>query len=112
MLDKKFIAGIFKGVMLACLLWGGIRTKRQENWRAPSWSWASIDGPVSSSFVDNHIRCGKMEVLAEIEEVNLELVDSSNAYGQAKLGRLSMKSFVLPWKPTANCERALRTLAM
>ncbi|KAK4173717.1 heterokaryon incompatibility protein-domain-containing protein [Triangularia setosa] len=47
----EYLAGLWRGEMLFQLLWAGhkasdVKTKfkRPENYRAPSWSWASLDG--------------------------------------------------------------------
>ena len=60
---QEYIAGMWKESLASDLLWrrswvmvkpsnGGAFTQRDMNrgeWRAPSWSWASIDGPVKWS---------------------------------------------------------------
>jgi hypothetical protein len=57
----EYVAGIWKGDFHRGLLWrpagidyGPLRDKfvrrRPQQWRAPSWSWASWDGPIDPSF--------------------------------------------------------------
>lgn len=40
----EYLAGLWRSEMPLSLLWGGTRAERRlEAWRAPSWSWASLD---------------------------------------------------------------------
>lgn len=42
-----YVAGLWKPILTRQLRWQtGENCTRQAEWRAPSWSWASIDGPV------------------------------------------------------------------
>ncbi|KAJ3546448.1 hypothetical protein NM208_g1991 [Fusarium decemcellulare] len=46
----KYVAGLWENNLLHDLMWKcspGEWKHRPETWRAPSWSWASIEGPVS-----------------------------------------------------------------
>ncbi|KAI8933884.1 hypothetical protein NX059_009581 [Plenodomus lindquistii] len=48
---SKFLAGLWESSMIKSLLWrsslvDGQGTTRPQQWRAPSWSWASVIGPV------------------------------------------------------------------
>jgi Heterokaryon incompatibility protein (HET) len=47
--DDQYLAGLWKSQLPNALLWQGATTtcSRPREYRAPSWSWASIDGPVS-----------------------------------------------------------------
>jgi hypothetical protein len=47
--DDRYIAGIWYALLPNVLMWrvtGETRTTRSRLFRAPSWSWASVDGPV------------------------------------------------------------------
>jgi hypothetical protein len=42
---EDYVAGLWKPILLRQLRWqAGDNCTRQAEWRAPSWSWASIDG--------------------------------------------------------------------
>ncbi|KAF6811754.1 hypothetical protein CMUS01_13193 [Colletotrichum musicola] len=52
----RYLAGLWEEDLLRQLLWrqwntvdfrAPVASKRPETWRAPSWSWVSIDGPIS-----------------------------------------------------------------
>lgn len=49
---QGYYAGLWKGHLPHALLWkavGGKEMSKSDEWRAPTWSWASLDGPVSYS---------------------------------------------------------------
>lgn len=44
---EDYLAGLWKPILAHQLFWRAEKNcTRQKEWRAPSWSWASIDGPV------------------------------------------------------------------
>jgi hypothetical protein len=51
-LADEYLAGLWRGSLAKDLQWraldddGGLRPRPTGPWRAPSWSWAAIDGPV------------------------------------------------------------------
>ncbi len=55
-LKSGYLAGLWKENLLADLIWFSFvnstseaprySTKRTKKWRAPSWSWASVEGPI------------------------------------------------------------------
>jgi hypothetical protein len=46
--DTEYLAGLWKGDLMHCLFWYPTkRGKELKNYRAPSWSWASLDGGIS-----------------------------------------------------------------
>ena len=51
---SEYVAGLWKHELLEAIRWlvrdveKGLKPRRASNYRAPSWSWASIDGPVLS----------------------------------------------------------------
>jgi hypothetical protein len=57
-------------------------------YRAPSWSWASIDGPIMLTDVFNG------SVVATLEEVQLGFVDEKNKTGQLRSARLKIRAVV------------------
>jgi hypothetical protein len=45
--DTEYLAGLWKCDLMSCLLWyPKERGKELKNYRAPSWSWASLDGAI------------------------------------------------------------------
>jgi hypothetical protein len=49
--EGEYLAGLWKNQLFDQLLWSAQdRSMRSKEYRAPSWSWASMDGPVRASF--------------------------------------------------------------
>lgn len=59
----RYLAGLWRGRLVYQLTWQVLNTSRKPRpeWRAPTWSWASVDGPVillhyADGGSDQHIR--------------------------------------------------------
>lgn len=106
-LKSEYLAGIWRKNLVDYLIWYaypafGIeapryRTKRPGKWRAPSWSWASVEGPISFSRGCGGARGGRekeAEILAVssnswIEIISTECIPSSvDPTGTVSNGRL------------------------
>ena len=87
--NDEYLAGIWKSDLHRQLLWttGGLGT-RPETYRAPSWSWASVDGEVLVPFVEFHER-GRSNMLTLLGS-NISTVGESPT-GQVKDGALLVK---------------------
>lgn len=48
----RYLAGLWENSFIDDMCWRhvGVKTCRPEKWRAPSWSWASIDGRINYFF--------------------------------------------------------------
>lgn len=47
--DRRYLAGLWSDTIVSDLLWfrkDHTTTSFPEKWRAPSWSWAALDGPI------------------------------------------------------------------
>ena len=63
-----------------------------DEYRAPSWSWAAVEGPIS--FIDERTLAEKRPIF-DIENVVVELL-GEDKYGQVKTGALSLHGYLLP----------------
>ncbi|EWZ29408.1 hypothetical protein FOZG_17032 [Fusarium oxysporum Fo47] len=84
----EYCAGIFRSTMPHALLWemcpsGPIR--RSTAYRAPSWSWASMECRVTFQILDD-----EQTVLSDVVHVAVELVDPENQFGQVRSGSLTL----------------------
>ncbi|RSL45790.1 hypothetical protein CEP54_014128 [Fusarium duplospermum] len=43
-LDDEYVAGLWRSHLIEGLLWQGLSCRRVQEYRSPSWSWASMDG--------------------------------------------------------------------
>ncbi|PNP74810.1 hypothetical protein FNYG_11947 [Fusarium nygamai] len=84
---SDYCAGIFRSTMPQGLLWEKMspvgRLGRSKVYRAPSWSWASLDCRVRFAIFDS-----EGTVLADIVDVEVELVDPNTPFGQVKSASL------------------------
>jgi hypothetical protein len=81
--DADYLAGLWKWNIVHQLLWethpesvrGRTSSQRPKNYRAPSWSWASVDGeifpwrPIGQAHSEYH-------VFAEVLDVNVTTVNN------------------------------------
>lgn len=74
-LSDKYLAGLWAGQLPYQLVWhittlriDGGTGRRVENYRAPSWTWASVDGEVRIPMIE---RGANAESLIEIEEAKI-----------------------------------------
>ncbi|KAF5988686.1 acetyltransferase [Fusarium bulbicola] len=85
---SDYCAGLFHSTMPHCLLWErstGGKLGRSKAYRAPSWSWASLDCRVRFDLLTN-----EGTVLANVVDVAVELVDPNNQFGQVKSAPLTL----------------------
>ncbi|KAM7190328.1 Heterokaryon incompatibility protein (HET) domain containing protein [Rhypophila sp. PSN 637] len=108
-----YLAGIWKGDLPSGLLWsveqqgtgagpGSDECQRQGRWRrasiarAPSWSWASIEGPVSVQRHHGlHVGDGFQSGLLEIAHASTVCVGHKEPFSQVRSGRLVVRAMVV-----------------
>ncbi|KAF4983598.1 hypothetical protein FDECE_17265 [Fusarium decemcellulare] len=85
----EYCAGIFRNTMPWGLVWTTARVsqtwRKPSAYRAPSWSWASVDTRVTCELI-GHLRTD----LAEVKDVSIQLVDPNNPFGQVKSASLTL----------------------
>jgi len=90
-----YYAGIWGGDLLSGLCWHarlGTKGSKYREYIAPSWSWASQDGPVEYLWK----RFKKGEFVAEVLDVNVELANSNNFFGAVTGGSLKIQGLWIP----------------
>jgi hypothetical protein len=80
-LKDQYLAGLWKSDLVVGLSWEGLHCKRVGEYRAPSWSWASVDGTIGC------IAEFPYTPLATIIDVKVEL-KGGNPYGEILEGRI------------------------
>ena len=84
-LGDDYLAGLWRHDIVAGLLWYVIfGARRPDRYRAPSWSWASIDGAVAYSRLPDPISL----ITVVHAEVSLQ---SANTTGQVKDGEIRIR---------------------
>jgi Heterokaryon incompatibility protein (HET) len=101
-LKESYVAGYLRSTILFDLVWkveesnvqSGRCCRPQGAYRAPSWSWASFDGPVKFGRSD----CER-ELTAEVHNIDLHLVDPQNPWGALRSTVLVVRAALLRLKP-------------
>ena len=114
LLGDRYAAGFFWSNLLLQLRWtiskavleSGKSCREKGNYRAPSWSWASIDRPVSLDswpyYVNSSLRDSE-HMLAKVLEYQADLVDPQNPFGGVACStRISVSGCLLPLHPDAS----------
>jgi len=86
----QYLAGLWKQDILFLLLWmvhpsTSSPTRRPREYRGPSWSWVSLDGPVSY----HRARGIFYEFVAQVKDVSVQIA-GSNLFGETQSGRISI----------------------
>lgn len=98
-LDDTYVAGLWRRDLEQGLLWcamngglpdGSLKWTRPAVYRAPSWSWASIDGPVSVWYWGDFT-----DLLFQVQDVVLGHV-TQDITGRVKSGWLDLRGYLRP----------------
>ncbi|KAH9887389.1 heterokaryon incompatibility protein-domain-containing protein [Cubamyces lactineus] len=96
-LGPDYLAGLWRDSLFQDLLWQ--RTGRARacsapsRYRAPSWSWASVDGQTKHGMIDE-----PAHYLAEVVECTVKLLDKKLPFGQVVGGSLVLSANFLRGK--------------
>ncbi|OCL14519.1 HET-domain-containing protein [Glonium stellatum] len=78
-LKDQCVASLWRNSLIEGLLWQGLHVNRVPEYRAPSWSWASVDGIPAAGLTEG------WELLATIIDCHVE-AKGSNPFGEVKNG--------------------------
>lgn len=87
---QDYLAGMWRGQMPAALLWRIEGGKNPSRYRAPSWSWASLDGVVTCP----EPQTANKEFCVEILEVNVKH-KTEDLLGQVESANLKIRGFMV-----------------
>ena len=95
---SRYLAGLWEHQFPGCLLWNmqkGTKHPRPGRYRAPTWSWASIDGEITATTTGNS---GAICTVVKCEAVAARQV---NPYGEVTSGVLVLNAIVRKaiWDP-------------
>jgi hypothetical protein len=82
-LNDQYVAGLWRSDLIGSLSWQSPNCKRVREYRAPSWSWASVDGIIG--FTPEFL----YKPLATIIDVKVDL-KGANPYGEVSEGRIKI----------------------
>ncbi|KAK1673243.1 heterokaryon incompatibility protein-domain-containing protein [Colletotrichum godetiae] len=75
LLEDRYVAGMWRRYLERELLWTVVPNEAQARpsaYRAPSWSWAAVDGQITPAIMDPEA----VEVLIEVQDLHLDYVTS------------------------------------
>ncbi|KDR74932.1 hypothetical protein GALMADRAFT_249859 [Galerina marginata CBS 339.88] len=94
--QTPYYAGLWESTLLFDLLWSKESAKhypsRPAAYRAPSWSWASLDGEVSSG---NAYFSDKEELVAEVKKCETTLKNPKLPFGEVTAATLILSAKVI-----------------
>ncbi|TBU41105.1 heterokaryon incompatibility protein-domain-containing protein [Dichomitus squalens] len=95
--QSPYVAGLWARTLLPDLLWSKERAahfaSRPREYRAPSWSWAAVDGPVNPGnayFLSEHEK-----VIAEVVKCKTVLKNPGLPFGEVTGGTLVLRARVV-----------------
>jgi hypothetical protein len=115
--QARYAAGIFECHLPSALAWCVYKVPPSRSdtdcYRGPSWSWASIDGPVGMACgyhnylarSSTHVETHSMHVpFAHLKELNITLKDPRNAFGQLTYANIALRAPLVSchWVPGTN----------
>jgi Heterokaryon incompatibility protein (HET) len=90
----EYLAGLWKNQILRQLRWRAgltvlkpVRNQKPKKYRAPSWSWASIDGNVNFVLAGNHDSIS----LTKFIDCSVEPLFSKDPFGRVRSGTLVLR---------------------
>lgn len=82
----ELVAGLWRQYLLESLLWKArFPGQRQPVYRAPTWSWASVDGEINTTYLNLFLRGHTPDPIAQI----LETEELSPFMGQDPIRQIS-----------------------
>jgi hypothetical protein len=108
-IQDEYIAGLWLRDVLKSLMWSTwpfLQIKKPAVWRAPSWSWASVDSAVNYNYL-NYMPADANEV-AEVVECTATSVSPQSLYGRIANATLRLRAPLLEFNKEGVLAQALR----
>ena len=101
LLKTDYLAGLWRDCLLDQMLWNvdsdetsrSLAGEKRPDYRAPSWSWASIDAPIRPQLLPNRL----VDHIATIQEAHVTPV-TGDVTGQIKNGYIRLRAALFPVK--------------
>ncbi|OBR04758.1 Heterokaryon incompatibility protein [Colletotrichum higginsianum IMI 349063] len=95
-LDDEYVAGLWRGHLIRGLCWQGLSCRAVvEGYRAPSWSWASVDGVPATGHI------GTLEEVAAVLDVAVEIA-GENPFGRVRDGVIKLDAPLVRMRVSEN----------
>lgn len=106
--NTEYIAGLWRKTLLLDLLWtrsSAYEIKpRPTNYRAPSWSWASIDGLVEYQYLEEKTAKANGTIECEILSCHVLLAREDMPFGAVSAATLTLNSHIQKAKLESKCK--------
>lgn len=96
-LEDEYVAGLWKSHLIECLCWQSVKCKPVTGYRAPSWSWASVDGLVGVGF-----NSPSWKPMATVQDTKVELEDDSKPFGKVKSAAITLEASMVQLSVSAS----------
>ncbi|KAH9921547.1 HET-domain-containing protein [Epithele typhae] len=107
-LKSDYLAGVWADNVVDGLLWyknSGTRQRRPDAYRAPSWSWASVDGRVMAQTVDDRLDgAAKGTESCEVMACETTILTELLPLGEVIDGTLTVRAVIVAatWNPESS----------
>ncbi|KAK5651934.1 hypothetical protein OQA88_11476 [Cercophora sp. LCS_1] len=91
----QYLAGVWRSQLPQALHWSTHRIRpcyRPDEYRAPSWSWASVEGPVRPLYDLNMVDQGTLATLCVVQDVAVHHINPGNKAGLLRGGYIKLKA--------------------
>jgi hypothetical protein len=85
----EYLAGMWKEMLIKQLSWSPSSKNKRPNWRAPSWSWTSIDAEISYWPGWDHDELAKIEYAQVLNATTM--LAGSDTFGAVSDGELRLR---------------------
>ena len=118
---RKYLAGLWSDTIVSDLLWyrrDYSSSSLPEKWRAPTWSWAALNGPVKYIDTIGRVlpvrRTNTLETRtsgAAINDIHVQVLESftqpagANQFGEIVKAHLRLRGYLLPVQLTRGASR-------
>jgi hypothetical protein len=89
-LNDEYVAGLWRGSIIEDLCWQPLRCQPVDGYRAPSWSWAAVNGLTLAGFLAK-----SYEPAAVILDTHVDL-DGGDPFGKVKAAWIKMEAPLVP----------------
>jgi len=96
--EDTFLVGLWRSQLLRELMWSTyptLHTFKPEVWRAPTWSWSSVDNDINF----RHLPGNESLAVAEVISCETVLLHPGNEFGEVTSGVLNIRGAESKFRP-------------
>ncbi|KAM0424952.1 hypothetical protein ACHAPT_009753 [Fusarium lateritium] len=95
-LGGEYLAGLWSDDIHRGLQWSSASVSVLDTFRAPSWSWASVDGPLSFHYYTPDSEYNLDEWKLQLIDHDMSFSNPDNPFGEVTGGRLVVQGWTMP----------------